>query len=919
MGAAPLLALSLAAAPGVGSAAPARDRSTSGNLLGTAERVVLENGLTVLLLPEPGTGLVSVGMMYRVGSKNEAAGTTGLAHYAEHMNFRATRKFPDHEITESVTRRGGRWTGYTWIDQTFYQTTLAKDGLGLALDLEADRMGEALYDEKEFEQERTSVVAELRSYDDPHSLLYDEVLSAAFAIHPYRNNTIGWLTDVESVTRDEAYRFYKRYYHPRNAVLAIGGDFESASALNDVRARFAAKAAGEEDAHVPTVEPPPSGERRLTVRKPGSHAEVLLAFRAPALHEADFPALVVFDALLAGGKGLRFLTSYETAADTPLRQAVVASGKARSAASAFQASRHPYVFTLKATTGDAEGLPAAEEALFAATKSAAMREWTPADFARARREVRAGLARDLDTLAGRVHQLAFFEVSGGFEHLRDAESRLEAVTASDVRRFAREWLLKEKATVGWFVPTPGVPVFTGGQAPRGTALLGVAFGREAAADRATPVPGAPSPGIPSPRDRTSAGAARPRPVTLSNGLRLAVAAEPRARLVALHGRVEAGAIHEAKAGASVLAAHLFALSARAAGGPPLVLSRDDDPAEASHARYVEFHGSGLPEDLPALARAVARGLGADPAKVDEARQAAREAAAAALADTGAVLGARARAALFPPSSPLARSPWGDEATLASLSAADLGEFTNAFLGPARTELVVAGPVEATAVVQALEAAFTETRGTTHATSPRGPRAEAPPTGSLRLPALEGPRGPESWTVVSVPRADAAQNDIQVAVPGDRSRVHDRAATSLLLYLLGETYYSGRLGRALVEPGLVYSVWTTREEAPGLPGYLLVRTAASQKDTPEVLRRIRDVLEGVTRGAFTEDELREAKTYLRGKAARERDGALLAARAALEAEAAGPSPQDVTLAQLNDTARRLFARGTPLALVGGPGE
>ena len=116
----------------------------------------------------------------------------------------------------------------------------------------------------------------------------------------------------------------------------------------------------------------------------------------------------------------------------------------------------------------------------------------------------------------------------------------------------------------------------------------------------------------------------------------------------------------------------------------------------------------------------------------------------------------------------------------------------------------------------------------------------------------------------------------MAVPGDRSRAHDRAATSLLLYLLGETYYSGRLGRALVEPGLVYSVWTTLEEAPGLPGYLLVRTAASKENTAEVLRRIRDVLEGAARGAFTDDELREAKAYLRGKAARQRDGAILAA-------------------------------------------
>lgn len=888
-----------------------------GPLVG-AERVVLENGLTVLLLPEPGTGLVSVGMMYRVGAKNEAAGTTGLAHYAEHMNFRATRKFPGHAITESVTRRGGRWTGYTWIDQTFYQTTFSKDDLDLALDLEGDRMGEALYDEKAFSEERTSVIAELRSYDDPHALLYDEVLSAAFLIHPYRNNTIGWLTDVESVSRDAAYRFYRRYYHPRNAVLAIGGDFDRAAALEAVRARFAAKAPGEEDAHVSTVEPPPSGERRLTVRKPGSYAEVLVAFRAPALAEPDFPALVVFDALLAGGKGLRFLTRYEAPADAPLRLAVVGAGRALSAATAFQASRHPYVYTLKATTAEAAGLSATEKALFAAVSAAATREWTPTDLARARREVRAGLARDLDTLAGRVHQLAFFEVSGGFEHLRDVEQRLEAVTAAAVRRFAREWLVPEKATIGWFVPTPGVPVFTGGEAPREPAPVNVATAPSPAALVAGPPPGFGTGSTPG-SDRATSKDARPHAVTLSNGLRLIASTHSRVGLVALRGRIEAGAIHEARAGASILAARLFALSARGVGGPPLVLSLDDDPAAARHARFLEFHASGLAEDLPALARAVARGFVADPVKVDEARTAARDAAAAALADTGTVLAGRARAFFVPSSSPLARPPWGDEATIAGLSAADVKAFTKAFLVPARTELSVAGPVEPTVVRRAFESAFAETGGTPQTTSHPAPRSSRPPAEPLRLPVLEAARGPEAWTVVPVPRADASQNDVHVAVPGDRSRAHDRAATSLLLYLLGETYYSGRLGRALVEPGLVYSVWATLEEAPGLPGYLLVRTAASRENTAEVLRRIRDVLEGAARGAFTDDELREAKTYLRGKAAREQDGALLAAQNALEGTDASLSPQDVTLAQLNDMARRLFARGAPLALVGGPGE
>jgi len=158
---------------------------------------------------------------------------------------------------------------------------------------------------------------------------------------------------------------------------------------------------------------------------------------------------------------------------------------------------------------------------------------------------------------------------------------------------------------------------------------------------------------------------------------------------------------------------------------------------------------------------------------------------------------------------------------------------------------------------------------------------------------------------------AAQNDVLVAWPADRSKPHDGAATAALLYLLGETSYSGRLGRALVEPGLAYAVNATLEN-----DLMAVRTSVAPKDTPEALRRIRAVLEDAARGAFTESDLAEAKAYLRGKAARARGGALLSARAL--AEDSTEAADALTLSQLDDTARRLFAKGAPLAFVGGPG-
>src|SRR5688572_8994695 len=143
-------------------------------------RAVLDNGLTVLVQEDRRAPLVSVGIMYGAGARNEAAGLTGIAHFVEHMNFRATARFPGSENTEAITRIGGRWNGYTWIDQTYYAATVPREALGLVLDIEADRMQGAVFDPGEFQRERASVIAELHSYDDPESLLYDAVLAASF-------------------------------------------------------------------------------------------------------------------------------------------------------------------------------------------------------------------------------------------------------------------------------------------------------------------------------------------------------------------------------------------------------------------------------------------------------------------------------------------------------------------------------------------------------------------------------------------------------------------------------------------------------------------------------------------------------------------------------------------------------------------
>jgi zinc protease len=856
-------------------------------------RAVLDNGLTVLVQEDRSSPLVTVATMYQVGARNESAGVTGLAHYVEHMAFRAARGFPGSEVTEGITRIGGRWSGYTWIDQTYYGETVPREAFERMLELEAARMTGALFDPEEFQQERSSVIAELRSYDDPQSLLYDAVLAASFQLHPYRNNTIGFLSDVESLTRDDAYGFYRRYYHPGNAVLVVVGDVGAADALDKIRARLGAVPAGGESGAVRAVEPPQDGERRVVVRKPGGHARALLAFRAPALSEPDFPALVLLDALLAGGKGAYFTRDYPEPPETPLRRATVGAGLASEAGTRWQASPYPYVYTLSAAAPSERELPSLEAALLGVLEDARGRDWTDAELRAALRQIRTGWALDLDDQASRAHQLAFFEACGGYARLFELPDEVARVSREDLRRFASERLRPSQATIGWFVPTPEGSLFAGAPQP-------VASVPPPASEPPGPAPSAPTP-----------APASPSSLSLSNGLRVVLAPRAGSRLAVLRGRVEAGSRFEGRgqAGLSALAVEWLATARplEPTGLPSLEWTLHEDPESADNVGFIEFRAAGLPEDLGPLLELLAGRLAREAPAAgswETLRQAVLERCRQRAGSDDGALEQALRRMLFPLDGPLAWPAWGDEQALGAIPASALGAFLRAFVTPARTTLVVAGGFDPGAARQALA-------GTLAPWSvPGGP---AP-----RPAAVSAPRAPEGWTERFLPRPGKAQNEIRVAVPGDRSRPWDRAATAVILYLLGETGYAGRLGAALVGPGLVYSVYATLEES-GAPGFLAIRTAASPQDTPEVLRRIRAELRRAGEGGFSQAELEEARAYLRGKQARRREGtrALAADLLAARAAPAAAEVEALRLARLNDTARRLFRNGGPLALVAGP--
>jgi len=186
---------------------------------------VLDNGLRVLIQEVHTAPLASVWCWYGVGSKDESSGLTGISHWVEHMNFKGTTSIPREKIKGIIEQYGGYWNGYTWIDQTAYTETATRDALDHMLFIEAERMANCLYDPADVDSERTVIISELQGGEnDPEQLLDQELTAAAFHAHPYRHPTIGWIGDLQAMTRDDLYRYYRRYYVPDNATLVIVGE-----------------------------------------------------------------------------------------------------------------------------------------------------------------------------------------------------------------------------------------------------------------------------------------------------------------------------------------------------------------------------------------------------------------------------------------------------------------------------------------------------------------------------------------------------------------------------------------------------------------------------------------------------------------------------------------------------------------------
>lgn len=417
------------------------------------QRYHLENGLTVLLKEQHSAPIISWWMLYRVGSRNERTGQTGVSHWVEHMLFKGTDRFPPGYLDKAIDRIGGTWNAQTSTDYTAYYETLPAQHIALALEIEADRMTNARFDGEEVESERTVIISERQgSENSPLFWLGEAISAAAFRVHGYHHEIIGDMVDLETMTRDDLYAHYKQHYMPNNAIAVAVGAFDSAEMLARIKAVYGPIAPGESPRRFSRPEPEQQGERRVRVERPGTTAFLEVSYRAPPASSPDWFKLALLDSVLSGPSGLggggvdnKTSRLYKALVETELAASVYGS---------LMPTVDPYLYSFSVTLRDGRSHEEVEAALLAQLERARSGDITQAELDKAKKQARALFAYSVESVTGQAFWLAFAENFASHTWFETYVASLEQVTLADVHEAAARYLRPQSRVVGWFVPQP---------------------------------------------------------------------------------------------------------------------------------------------------------------------------------------------------------------------------------------------------------------------------------------------------------------------------------------------------------------------------------------------------------------------------------------------------------------------------------
>lgn len=407
------------------------------------QEAALDNGLKVLLLEDHKSAVVTFQVWYRVGSRNEIDGRSGLAHFLEHMMFKGTKKMKPEEYSRIIAQNGGNSNAFTTQDHTVYFATMNRDKIGVEIELEADRMTNAVLDD--YESEKMVVMEErrLRTEDKPGAALGEVMGAVAYTVYPYRRPVIGWMSDILNLSGDDLRQFYKTYYAPNNAFIVVVGDFESQKILAKIKQEFGKIARGAEQPKVTLEEPPQKGERRVALKKEAELPLLSMYYHVPNLQNSDGFALDLLSVILASGRSSR------------LYQDLVYNKRIATGVDADYdgVSIGPAIFSFTAQVMPDKQQAEVESAIDKVVAQIRSEPVSDRELEKAKNQVEAAFVFGQDSIFGQALRIGQFESVAKWQFINTYLPGIRAVTAADVLRVAKKYLDPDRRTVGTLVPT----------------------------------------------------------------------------------------------------------------------------------------------------------------------------------------------------------------------------------------------------------------------------------------------------------------------------------------------------------------------------------------------------------------------------------------------------------------------------------
>ncbi len=420
-------------------------------------RTQLPNGLTIHLKEIHTAPIISHWVWYRVGSRDEQSGSTGMSHWVEHMQFKGTPTFPPSVLDKAISREGGVWNAFTHLDWTTYYETLPADKVDLGLQLEADRMYNSIFNAEDVDSERTVILSEREgSENEPLFRLGEAVQTAAFRVHPYGHEVIGYRDDLLRIGREDLYGHYRKYYNPANALIAMAGDFDTDEMIARLEALYGGLPAGEAPVRAIPGEPNHREELRLEVTGPGETTYLQISHHAPAANTADFFAFTVLDSLLSGPTSLNMFGGGGISNKTSrLYRALVERELAISAHGGMQATIDPFLYDIHMTVHPQRTPLEVLAAFDDQVKRLQDEPVTPAEIARAIKQARALFAYGSENITNQAFWLGYAEMFAAYDWFTGYVQHLEKITPEDVQRIAQQYLRPDNRIVGTYIPTGG--------------------------------------------------------------------------------------------------------------------------------------------------------------------------------------------------------------------------------------------------------------------------------------------------------------------------------------------------------------------------------------------------------------------------------------------------------------------------------